>query len=257
MLDHKSVLPKEVAEKSVLNYAPPKLELKTPQAALQYLENKSNGSDFVMSDPIRVQTGVDKIEEGNLEAKIENLVLERLKEIQESAHQQAFALGLEEGRTKAFQEHSDLIQKSLEEFETLISKISNMKNEIMKFNESSMIELVFQVGKSLALKELKQDRDAILSLIRKAVDENNNDEKIMIHLSQEQFDFIETLKKEGNRDFAYLKKVIFESSPHVQTGGCVIETNYGEVDATIEQRVTKLWNELVEAKPQSKDKISA
>lgn len=257
MLDQKSVLPKEVAEKSVMNFVPPKLELRTPQAALQYLENKKMGSDFVMSDPIRVQTGIDKIEETTQESRVENLVLERLKEIQESAHEQAFALGLEEGRLKAFETHSEEIQKALGEFEALVSKISTMKLEILKHNESSMIELVFQIGKSLALKELENDREAILNLLRKAVEENSNDEKILIHLSQEQFDFLETLKKEGKRDFAYLKKMVFEVNPAVQNGGCIIETNYGEVDATIEQRVNKLWNEFIEMKPQSKDKISA
>lgn len=257
MLDQKSVLPKFFADKSVLNYVPPRIELKTPQAAMDYLETKVQGSDFVMSDPIRVQTGVDKIEEVNLEAKIEILVLERLKEIQESAHQQAFALGLEEGRNQAFQEHSTEIQKSLGEFETLLTKISQMKLEILKHNESSMIDLIFQVGKRLALKELQEDREAIITLIQKAVDENSNDERILIHLSQEQFDFIETLKKEGKRDFAFLKKLIFEADPNIKTGGCIIETNYGEVDATIDQRINKLWIELVEARPQSKDKISA
>ena len=257
MLDQKCVLPKEIADKSVMNFVPPKIELNTPQVAIQYLENKRVGSDFTMSDPIRLQTGIDKIEEASLESRVENLVLDRLKEIQESAHEQAFALGLEEGRIKAFQAHSEEIKKALSDFELLVKKMSEMKNEILKFNESSMIDLIFQVGKSLALKELQADRDAILNLIRRAVEENSSDEKITIHLSQEQFDFIETLKKGDKRDFTFLKKVVFEANSTIQNGGCIIETNYGEIDATIEQRVLKLWTEFTEMKPSSRDKISA
>jgi flagellar assembly protein FliH len=257
MLDQKSVLSKEIAEKAVMNFVPPKIETKTPQAAIQYLENKRMGSDFTMSDPIRLQTGVGEIEQASIELRIENLVLDRLKEIQESAHQHAFGLGLEEGRKQAYQAHSEEIKQSLVKFENLIRKISDMKTEILKFNESSMIDLIFQVGKSLALKELQFDREAILSLVRRAVEDNISEERITIHLSKEQFDFLEALRKEEKLEFGFLNKVGLEINSKIQTGGCLIETNYGEIDATIEQRLGKLWSEFSELKPTSKDKISA
>ena len=61
-----------------------------------YLEKKKEkGSDFRMSDVIKVQTGIQKIETHMSEEDIENRVLARLKEVQETAFQEAYQLGLD------------------------------------------------------------------------------------------------------------------------------------------------------------------
>ena len=77
----KSVLSKEMAEKTVLEFVPVRFDLGTPEQALNYLAEKGKGSDFRMNDAVRVQTGIDQVEKGTEEERVEVAALEKLKEI--------------------------------------------------------------------------------------------------------------------------------------------------------------------------------
>ncbi|MNU00700.1 flagellar assembly protein H [compost metagenome] len=67
---------------------------------------------------------------------------------------------------------------------------------------------------------------------------------------------MEELKKETGREYEFIKKTRFEPSADITDGGCIVETNYGEVDARIEQRLEQLWSVLEENIPKVKDKIA-
>lgn len=49
----------------------------------------------------------------------------------------------------------------------------------------------------------------------------------------------------------------FEPVPGIKSGGCVIETNYGEIDAQVEQRLEQLWASINPALPKVKNVIAS
>jgi flagellar assembly protein FliH len=83
----------------------------------------------------------------------------------------------------------------------------------------------------------------------------NSEEKVKVHNSEKQLEFLESLQKEKSREIEFLKQVEFIADPKIKVGGCVISTNYGEVDATIEQRIEQLWLVLNETLPPVKDTV--
>lgn len=252
----KGVLAKEIAEKTVLEFVPMRFDLGTPEQALNYLSEKSKGSDFRMNDAIRIQTGIDQFEQKSDEEKIEVAALEKLKEIQENAYQEAYALGLDEGRKKAFEKVSSEIAERLEHFDTLLNSIKNLKTEMASFNEAHLIKLTFQMAARLAQTELKGNNEAIISILHNVVALAQDEEDITVRVSESQFKFLEELKSETGRELEFLKKIKFEPGDDISDGGCIVETNYGEVDARIEQRIEQLWEALAESIPKVKDKVA-
>ncbi|MEN0058215.1 MAG: FliH/SctL family protein [Bdellovibrio sp.] len=253
----KSVLPKDVADKTVLAFVPVRFDLGTPEQAMNYLAEKNKGSDFRMNDAVRAQTGVDQVEKGNEEEKVESAALEKLKEIQEGAYKEAYQLGLEEGRKKAFEKVSAEIAAQMEIFDTLLTGVKHLKQEMTSFNEAHLIQLVFQMASRLAKTELQGNNEAMIKILRDAVSLSQDEEDITVHVSPAQFEFLEELKKETQREFEFTKKIRFEPSAEVADGGCIVETNYGEVDARLEQRVEQLWSVLSENIPKVKDKVAS
>ena len=59
----------DLQDVTVLSYTPKTFNFGTPEAALEYLREKELGSDFVMSDVLRVTTGVEEIERQTEEQK--------------------------------------------------------------------------------------------------------------------------------------------------------------------------------------------
>ncbi|MGZ3774881.1 MAG: FliH/SctL family protein [Pseudobdellovibrionaceae bacterium] len=252
----RSVLSKEVAEKTVLEFVPMRFDLGTPEQALNYLEEKNKGSDFRMNDVIRIQTGVDQFEQRSDEDKIEAAALDKLKEIQESAYQEAYALGLEEGRKKAFEKVSSEIAERMEHLDQLLNSMKDLKKDLVVFNESHLIQLVFYMASRLAKTELQGNMDAMLKILRDAIGLSQDEENITVRVSSSQFKFLEEVRQETGREFEFLKRIHLEPSDEISDGGCIVETNYGEVDSRIEQRVEELWTALAENMPKVKNRIA-
>jgi flagellar assembly protein FliH len=252
----KAILPKIAAKAVVLEYTPKKFELGTPKQALEYLEHKKRGADFRLNETIRIQTGVNEIEAENEEEKVEARALQLLKEIQESAYKEAYNLGLSEGRHEAFSKYTKEIEEKLSDTETLLKSLEEAKKELINFNEAHMVRLVFQVATKLARVEVERNDQAVIEILRSAITLAQDEEEITVRVAPAQHEFVEELKKTSGRQFEFLKKVKFEPSPEVSVGGCIVETNYGEVDARVEQRVASLWEAFAENMPKVKPKVA-
>ena len=251
----KNFLRKDAAENKVLEFVPQKFELGTPTQARNYLNAKKHGSDFEMSDVLRIQTGIDQIEKINEEEKIEGKALEKLKEIQEKAYQEAYQLGLDEGKKKAFTDFSIHIQENLDRFAAVIGQVEKLKESLVSFNEAHLIKLMFHMASRLAHTQLENNNPLIVEIIKNSVNLAQDEEEIVVRVATEQFDFLEKLKTENGREYDFLKKIRLEPSAEVRPGGCIVETNYGEVDARIEQRTKQLWEGLIDNMPKVKNKL--
>lgn len=253
---YKSYLPKDIAQKTVMEYEPLRFELGTPNQALEYLKNKQQGSDFVMSDATKMQTGIDKVEDVTQEEKIEQAAIEKLKSIQEQAYQEAYALGLDEGRKQAFKKNAVIIEEKLNEFDKLLVLLGHLKSEMVLFNESHLMKLLFHMSEKLARIQIQQDPKIVLEIMKSAVQLAQSEEKIVVSVAPSQLEFLEELKNETGREFEFMKKVQLVPSQEVTEGGCIVETNYGEIDSRFEQRLEQLWLHLSDNLPKVKDRIA-
>jgi flagellar assembly protein FliH len=252
----RSVLKKDKTGSVVMEFIPIKFELGTSEQALSYLEQKKIGSDFRMSDALRTQTGIDEIEKVAEQNRIEEKALVKLKDIQESAYKEAYNLGLEEGKKESFQKYNEDIEIKLNQLEELLSKISVLKTELEGQNEAHFIKLIFEIASKIAYQKIENDSGVIVEILRLSTNLAQQEESIVVRVAQNQFQFLEDLKNETNREFEFIKKLKFEPDKDIVAGGCVILTNYGEIDARVQERVQKLWEQLSEAAPKVKEKLA-
>lgn len=251
----RSILKSETTSEVVLDFVPQNFNLGTPEQAMEYLRQKEHGSDFRMNDVLRVQTGVEQIEDSSEELRIEEKSLEKLKEIQEAAYAEAFELGLDEGRKQAFEKTAKEIEVRLNELDTHLLNIKSMKTEMAGFNEAHLLKLMFHMASRIAMERLAENNNAILEVLKQSVQLAQDEENIRVQVSSSQFEFLEELKKQTGREVEFMKKMKFEPNPEITSGGCIVATNYGEVDARVEQRLDQLWNLISESLPRVKDVV--
>lgn len=238
-----------------MEFQPQKIDLGTPAPAMQYLEKKA-GTDFRMNEHVQVHTGVDRLEQLHDDERVERRALEKLSEIQENAYREAYELGLDEGRKKAFDDAAVSIAEKLDHFEQLLSSLANMKTELLAHNETHLVSLAYGMASRLAGAHLENDNAAVVEVVRNAVAVAQAEEDIRLEMHPEQAAFIEELRKQGGREFEFLKKIRVEPNDKLQRGGCIVQTNYGEIDARVETRLQKLWESLADAMPKVKDRIT-
>lgn len=138
--------------------------------------------------------------------------------------------------------HSDELLNQSKDFYKIVSTFE----EKFKIFENDFHSLVIKVSAKIAEKivqmELKEN-----SIIEKILDQNlrkiigAND--IIIKLNPNDYKLIQKSSKE------YLassgdSKIIFESNEHIQTGGCLIESEIGNLDARVESQLNEIIKNL-------------
>lgn len=241
----KVIIKSDQSIQEVLTYEPQKLVSAQPESIDELIRIKELSHDFLISDVVKNFTGLAEVEEKKAESEIERKALEELKAVQEKAYSEAYELGLDEGRKKAFLETSDEINKGIQELSHLISSIRNSKVHFFNNNENQLIKMTFYLAGKIALFEIEKNYEkAVLEVLKECVSISHTEEKIKIGVAPEQLNFLETLQKEHNREYDFLKMAEFLPQNDIRLGGCVITTNYSEIDARIEERVEKLWSEI-------------
>lgn len=255
----KSVLSKEEADKVAVAYSPRKFPTTISPAASEFIafqtSQEASGiqSSFRVDKIVAQTTGIAELERMSIEEKVEREALVRLKDLQEQAYQQAYQLGLDEGRERAYQETSSQLAEKLSHVEQLCHSIENLKSELVTYNERHIVSLVYYMAKKVVMDEISDRQEVILSVVRQAIEAAQSEESVTVRVSNSDLEFIEHIKEKLGKEFESLKRAKFESSEDIASGGCIVETNYGDVNATVEQRVEKLWESIAGKLPRTKD----
>jgi flagellar assembly protein FliH len=250
----KAVLGKDDAEKIAVAYSPRRFPASVSTAAHGFVAfNAGSGSSFRIDRLVAEQTGVAELERLSIEEKVEREALLRLKDLQEQAYQQAYQLGLDEGREKAFFDQQGELNEKLSHLEELLTSIDRLKGDLVAINETQIVRLIFYMAKRLVLQEIEVKPELILEVVRQAVLSAQSDENVTVRVSPSDFAFIEGIKEKLGKEFDAVKRAKLDSSDDIMPGGCVVETNYGDVDATIDQRLDKLWSSISEKLPKVKN----
>jgi flagellar assembly protein FliH len=252
----RGIIKAKLAFREVLRFEPQKLTSATPENMSVLVDAQDHNEDFQIADVVRNFTGLAEIEVQRIESEIEKRALEELKSVQEQAYSEAFELGMSEGRRQSYIASSEEIEKKLGDLERLVVSIRDSKIHFLNSNENQLIKMVYFLATKIALFEISQNtQEAIQAVLKECVSSAHSEEAIKVIVAPDQIDFLETLQKERKRDLEFLKKVEFSPQEGIVPGGCIITTNYSEVDARLEQRVAKLWEEVRDSIPPLKDKV--
>lgn len=252
----KNIIKRPSAETSTFDYKPRELSAGTSTVARSFVnEDAFISTDFQISELIAKQAGISQLEDDAHQDKINAQVLERLKEVQEKAYQEGYELGLIEGTEKAFQEAKINLVTQMQSMEAFLKRIEELKGHLMVDNEKALVTMVYQIAKRIAMRDLEENRDAVWEILQHVVNEFQNDERISVRLNPADLLFLDTLQQKSGQKVESLKRIQFVPDDNIKPGGCMIDTEYGNVDATLEERVERTWQTLqarMPHKPQAK-----
>ncbi len=254
-LNLNKILSKLDAGTRVVEYTPREFPNRTSEVAIEFVKYQAGleNPDFKIDRIVSLTTGIAELEKVSLAERVEIEALERLKQLQEEAYRQGYDLGRDEGQESAYREKTDELSTSLRKIDRVMQVLENLKAELVKQNEASLVTLVYQLAAKIAMAEVKQNPELILPIISEAAMGSQDEENIIIKLANSDLDFLDSVKERLGQDFEFAKRAKLEGSDQIQAGGCVIVTNFGQVDATIEKRLEKVWANVQMKLPKKSD----
>ncbi len=181
------------------------------------------------------------------EPRSEHTIRKRAEEILEEAQsktafleREAYEKGFEQGEKDGRELGQKKIVKSIENIENLFIELGNLKTEILKQCEKEILELVFSIAQKIIHKKIDEDDKIIKEAVIEAMHSVTEKSQIVIKVNQEDFDTIENMKPEFFRTFKDLKSIVVTPDQSASRGGCLLETPYGDIDASVEARLDKI-----------------
>lgn len=151
-----------------------------------------------------------------------------LEELERQAYEKGFTAGekagLELGKQKA-----EVLFNSLS---SILNELSAFKETLFKACEKEMLELSLAVAKKVIHRETEISRDVVLESVKAALNVAVASGEILIKVNPKDLETVFNHKSDLARFGEGVKGVTIEGDESIGKGGCIIETNYGEVDAT-------------------------
>ncbi len=208
-----------------------------------------------MSNVIRLKNKPSQIRTDDLlssdsqsDKPIRDLEAERELELRnklEKQYSDGFEAGLKEGKEEGFREAKQNIEIKYEALLTEVSKdyatiLQALDTKLQEYEESFahlVATLSMRIAEKIIYHEINE-RPNIENLLKEAASKIIGANKVLIRMHPEE---IGRLKQAGVTTEYDEKRVQFETSERVSRGGVMIESEIGNVDATVETRLTELF----------------
>lgn len=152
------------------------------------------------------------------------------QEGQQAGHQEGLIQGQQIGRAEMEQVIADAIAQSRK-----ILDASEHESEAMMFAaERQIVDIALAVARKIMAYEIAENPMVVLPMVKAALHKVSDQEEVVIRVSVDDFDSVLMAKKDlqtmVGRENAL--KIIVDHT--IESGSCIIDTSYGEVDARVD-----------------------
>jgi len=157
----------------------------------------------------------------------------RKEAIEMEAYNQGMAKGQEEGRK--------IVTKKIEPlFDTLrnaVAELSDMRASLVDIYQRQILEMVFLIVEKIIHRSIQISPDIILDTVRAASSHLMETDEIHLRLHPSDFEYIREIEAALSKKLSGKKNFHIMEDSTLERGGVVIETEFGEVDATIRSQI--------------------
>lgn len=200
----------------------------TKKEASSIIEDAKNQAETILKD--NKEKCNKELEEAN---KKKEMIFSESKE-------NGFQKGFEEGKNKAIKDIHSKMDSLIEEFQNTIDRVNSERDKIFLSLKDEIGKLIISYVKKIIKLELNTNKDIIFSNIESALHKISSKESITIILSKEDIANVEEHADDIKKKIRGLKNIRFMAEPYISKGGCIIETDFGSIDATIKSQIFEL-----------------
>jgi len=144
--------------------------------------------------------------------------------------------GFKEGKQEGFNQYAEKSRELLES----ISQIVKEKAKVLKEAEMGILQLSIKVAEQIIRSEISLNQAVCLNIVSEAINKITDRDQVIVKVNHSD---LEVVKQNRDRLLALIDGVknfsIIEDT-QVDTGGCIIETNLGYIDARIKTRLSAI-----------------
>ena len=155
---------------------------------------------------------------------------------------EAFNNGLKEGKELAERGLINVFRALRASSET----IHNLRDKIFRESEDEIINLIMLVARKVIINEVTENRAILASVVRNAIVDLSARDEITVRINPDDYQLVTS-----GRDELLLKELLNEHlsikpDPSVAAGFCLVDTEMGTIDASLDGQLEQLYRSLLE-----------
>jgi flagellar assembly protein FliH len=167
----------------------------------------------------------------------------------EAAEREAAKKGREEGREEGYKEGAAEVERLVGRLHVILDRAMDKRAEILSETEAQVVELVLLVAKKVVKVISDNQKSVVVQNIQQALRKLKTKSDVIVRVNIADLQ----LATEHVKDFVTMaenaKKLQIVEDSTVDRGGCVIETDFGEIDARISSQLSELEERILDVAP--------
>lgn len=159
-----------------------------------------------------------------------------IEELKESAFQKGFV----EGKNVGFASGSKKAQAAVVSLQRSLEQLQRIRSDMQREIEREVTHLALAIAKKVVCHEVKTRQETVTCVAREALRRVDNPGKVKIKLNADDLRFLKDTQPRFPHLLQNIDHVRFEADDSIESGGCVIETDRGDIDARIEKQFEAL-----------------
>lgn len=161
------------------------------------------------------------------------------------AHLEGFNQGQKEGYDSGYAEVERLINRMHKILESVMAR----REEILQDTESQIVELVILMARKVVKILSENQKNVIMANTLAALKKVKTRGSVTLRVNIEDVKLTSSHAQEFIQHVENVKGITVQEDSSVEKGGCIVETDFGAIDARISSQLTELENKILEVSP--------
>ncbi len=163
----------------------------------------------------------------------------------EKGEQEGYEAGAEQGEKEARALGDEKASVLISSLETILVKTEGTWENLVKRYEGKMISLVSRIAEKVVQAKVETDKGVVRDSIISALEIMPEPEEIVLHVSEEDYEYIEMIKEDFFERIKSLASISVVANSGVNRGGCKIESSTARVETDVETRLQAVFDAIV------------
>jgi len=217
---------------------------KAEDAAFAEVKRQSDQAAIIKADAENQAASI--IEKAKMEAAqiVADAEAERDR-LKRDAHNEGFDQGQQEGFAKGQAE----VERLIERMHKMVESVMQRREEILQETESQIVELVILMARKVIKILSDNQKNVIMANVVAALKKVKTRGDVILRVNLEDVKLVTEHTDEFIQHVENIKGITVLEDSSVEKGGCIVETDFGAIDARISSQLTELENKIIEISP--------
>jgi len=162
---------------------------------------------------------------------------------------QAEKEGFERGHEDGYESGKAEVDRLIEQLHSIINRAIEKRNDIIEESETLLINLVLLIAKKVVKVISENQKNVVINNVIQALRKLKSRGEVVIRVNLEDVSLTSDHVKDFMRMVENVKSITVVEDSSVDKGGCVIETDFGQIDARISSQLHEIEEKIIELAP--------